>query len=110
MGWRCIRALAAVAGAHAIVVDMTAATITTDAVRERREQLGLSRLSLAVRAGVSVTWLAAIEAGLRPRGAALDRVEAALNELERGERFVPFANVRDHLELGPPASDGPEAA
>jgi predicted transcriptional regulator len=59
-----------------------AATATSDDIRERRERLALSRLSLAVRARVSTTWLAEIEAGLRPRGTALGRVLAVLEAAE----------------------------
>lgn len=59
----------------------TATPLTAD-IRERREHLGISRLTLAVRAGISTTWLAELEAGLRPRGEALARVEATLDELE----------------------------
>jgi transcriptional regulator with XRE-family HTH domain len=59
-------------------------TIATSTIRERRELLGASRLTLAIRSGVSMTWLAALEAGLHPHDSrALDRVLAALDELER---------------------------
>jgi predicted transcriptional regulator len=47
---------------------MAATAVTTDDVRGRRERLEISRLTLAVRAEVSPTWLAALEAGVRPRG------------------------------------------
>jgi predicted transcriptional regulator len=61
---------------------MALATPTTGNIRERRGQLQISRLTLAVRAGVSSTWLAEIEAGRRPRGEALTSVLLALDELE----------------------------
>jgi predicted transcriptional regulator len=58
-------------------------TTTTTDIRTRREQLGISRLTLAVRARVSPAWMAALEAGLQPVGSrALARVEAALEALE----------------------------
>lgn len=85
---------------------MTTITTSRTDIRSRREQLGLSRLALAVRAGITPTWMAALEAGLPTRGPALTRVLAVLDELER--RFVPFAEVSDHLELGRDASDGPK--
>lgn len=57
-------------------------TSTTD-IRSRREQLGVSRLRLAVRAGVSPAWVQALEAGLRPvGGTALEKVEVALAAFE----------------------------
>jgi transcriptional regulator with XRE-family HTH domain len=50
--------------------------------------LELNRLDLAIRSGVSPSWIAALEAGLRPaRGsAALDRLEASLAELEAADK------------------------
>jgi predicted transcriptional regulator len=58
-------------------------TTTTD-IRSRREHLGVNRLALAVRAGVSPAWAQALEAGLQPVGSrALVRVEQALDEFER---------------------------
>jgi predicted transcriptional regulator len=58
-------------------------TITTVDVRGRREALGVSQVQLALRSGVSLTWLRAIEAGLQPTGSrALARVETALDRLE----------------------------
>ncbi|HEY2652993.1 MAG TPA: hypothetical protein VGI50_13790 [Solirubrobacteraceae bacterium] len=61
---------------------MTAAVTTISDIRRRRAALGASRLSLAIKANVSTTHLAEIEAGRRPRGDALARVEAALERLE----------------------------
>ena len=95
---------------------MTTTTNTSRAdIRARREQLGLTRLTVALRAEVSQAWLAALEAGLRPAhgSRALDRVEAVLEQLEADEdapQFVKFADVREHLTLGPPSTDGPRAA
>jgi predicted transcriptional regulator len=60
-----------------------ATAVTTGNIRERREQLDISRLNLAVKAGVSSTWLAEIEAGRQPRGEALTSVLAALDEVAR---------------------------
>jgi DNA-binding transcriptional regulator YiaG len=78
---RSVRAVAAVAAARAIVAVMTTTTID---IRSRREHLGLSRLALAVRAGVSPAWVQALEAGLQPVGSrALARVEHSLDEIER---------------------------
>jgi predicted transcriptional regulator len=59
-------------------------TIATP-LRERREALGVTRLQLAVKSGVSMTWLACLEAGMRPAGTALARVDRALDELEQQE-------------------------
>lgn len=68
---------------------MATTTPTVDDVRGRREALGISRLALAVRTGVSPTWMQALEAGLRPHGKALDRVLAALDDLERIDHEEP---------------------
>jgi predicted transcriptional regulator len=52
-------------------------------VRERREQLGVSRATLAARAGCSVTYLQTIEAGVVPQlTRVMPRLEAALVDLE----------------------------
>ncbi len=52
-------------------------------VRERREQLGLSRHALAAHAGCSVTYLQNIEAGVIPGlSRVLPRIEATLAQLE----------------------------
>ena len=59
-------------------------TTTRTDIRGRREQLDMSRIALAIKSGVSISWLSAIEAGMQPAGSqALARVEAALGELER---------------------------
>ena len=66
-------------------------TATSD-VRGRREQLGLSRLRVAIASNVSPAWLAAIEAGLQPVGSrALARVEAALDAYEAEHETGPEA-------------------
>jgi predicted transcriptional regulator len=52
-------------------------------LRARRERCGVSRATLALRAGVSLPTAASLEAGAVPRrGTSLQRVEAALDELE----------------------------
>jgi predicted transcriptional regulator len=70
---------------------------TTIDVRGRRERLDVSRTALAIKSGVSIAWLAALEAGMQPVGSkALARVEAALDELERdaaGFRLEPGIGV-----------------
>jgi predicted transcriptional regulator len=84
------------------------ATATTE-IRSRREQLDVSRMTLAIRSGVSITWLAAIEAGLRPRGEAFERVERCLDELEREAaefRLEPGVGVSGYRG----DTDRPEAA
>lgn len=66
---------------------MTTTTTSID-IRLWREQLGLSRLALAVRAGVSPAWLQALEGGLQPVGSrALARVlEVLLAAAEASDR------------------------
>jgi transcriptional regulator with XRE-family HTH domain len=55
-------------------------------LRQRRLAVGCSQLELAVRAGVAPSSLRTLEAGYRPhRSLALQAVETALDELERGE-------------------------
>jgi transcriptional regulator with XRE-family HTH domain len=84
----------------------TTTTVPTD-IRSRRERLGISRLALAVRTGVSPAWLAALEAGLRPVGSrALARVEAALDKLEREWRLEPGVGVSGYRG----DTDGPTGA
>jgi predicted transcriptional regulator len=61
-------------------------TTTTLGIRERRRALGISRLSLAVRAGVSVSWLQQLEGGVQPHGQTLRRVLDTLDELEGADR------------------------
>jgi predicted transcriptional regulator len=61
-------------------------TTPSSDIRGRREQLGVSRVALAIKSGTSLSWLTAIEAGLQPVGSkALARVEAALSELEHDQ-------------------------
>jgi predicted transcriptional regulator len=61
---------------------VTTTTPTTD-LRGRRDQLGETRLEVAIRAKVSLAHLASLEGGLRPGASeALTRVEAALDALE----------------------------
>lgn len=56
-------------------------------VRERREQLGISRPALAARVGCSVTYLQNIEAGVVPQlSRVMPRIEAALAQLEAERR------------------------
>jgi predicted transcriptional regulator len=85
-------------------------TTTTIDVRGRRERLDVSRVTLAVRSGVSIAWLAAIEAGMQPVGSrALARVEAALTELERDAaewRLAPGVGVSCFRD----DTDGPTGA
>jgi predicted transcriptional regulator len=58
-------------------------TTTTVDVRRRRERLGVSRLTLAIKTEVSPAWVASIEGGWQPAGSrALARVEAALDRLQ----------------------------
>jgi predicted transcriptional regulator len=53
----------------------------------RREQLGLTRATLAARAGCSLTYLQNIEAGVIPKlSLVMPRVEAVLDGLEAEER------------------------
>lgn len=67
-------------------------TTTTSDIRGRRERLDVSRIALAIKSGVSLSWLTALEAGLQPVDSpALARVEAALAELERGDTEGPEA-------------------
>lgn len=66
-------------------------------MRERREELRLTRAALAVEAGCSLTHLENIEAGLVPRrGHVLDRVFAvlALND-DEGPGSPPSVNLPD---------------
>lgn len=57
---------------------------TTSDLRARRERLGITRLQLAIQAGISMAWLASLEGGMRPEGSnALAKVRATLAELER---------------------------
>jgi predicted transcriptional regulator len=83
-------------------------------LRQRREALGIAQEHLARLAGVSHSMVCMLDAGYTPgRSRVRDQVLAVLDRLEaeRGEkRFVPFAEVLDHLELGPDATDGPEQA
>jgi predicted transcriptional regulator len=60
------------------------ATATTD-IRGRRRRLGITRLALALRTGISTTHLAEIEGGSRPRGTALARVLDELDRLEAAD-------------------------
>jgi transcriptional regulator with XRE-family HTH domain len=61
---------------------MTTTSVPLDP-RARREQLGISRLTVAVMSDLSPSWVAALEGGLRPRhGDALGRLLAALDRLE----------------------------
>jgi predicted transcriptional regulator len=85
---------------------MTSTTPITDEIRERRERLRVSRLTLAVRAGVSPSWVAALEAGLRPQGDARTRVLRALDELERGWQLEPGVGRSGYRA----DTDRPEAA
>lgn len=51
-----------------------------------------------------------LAAGLTRTALAIEQVLEILDALEvepSGFEFVPFAEVRDHLELGPPATEGP---
>jgi hypothetical protein len=82
---------------------MTTTTSPTTDLRGRRDQLGATRLQVAIQARVSLAHLASLEGGLRPCGGseALARVLQALDELEAAkpaERFVKFQDVADHLE------------
>ena len=70
------------------------ATTTSRDIRGRREQLDVSRITLAIRSRVSIAWVAALEAGMQPAGSqALARVEAALDELEAEFRLEPGVGV-----------------
>lgn len=51
-------------------------------LRRRREQLGLTRPQLAVRARCSLTTLVNIETGVTRRGVSVRRVHQVLAELE----------------------------
>jgi transcriptional regulator with XRE-family HTH domain len=56
--------------------------VLTSTIRDRRRRLGISRLELALKAGVSTSWLAEIETGKRPNGEAYGLVVQALGRLE----------------------------
>ena len=85
---------------------MATTTSPTD-IRGRREQLGASRITLAVRSRVSPAWVAALEAGVEPASSqALVRVEAALDELEAEFRLEPGVGVSCFRD----DTDGPAAA
>jgi predicted transcriptional regulator len=85
-------------------------TTTTNSVRDRRERLDVARVALAIRSGVSISWLAAIEAGMQPIGSkAVARVEAVLDELERDAaqwRLEPGIGVSGYRD----DTDGPTGA
>lgn len=53
-----------------------------EAIRERRERLGLTKVALAKRAGVDRGRLAEIEEGANTRGATLSAIKRALDEFE----------------------------
>ena len=59
-------------------------TTPSNDIRGRRNRLDVSRIALAMRSQVSLSWLTALESGLRPvhGSPALGRVEAALDQLE----------------------------
>jgi predicted transcriptional regulator len=80
-------------------------TTSTNEIRDRRERLGVSRLTLAVKAGVSPSWVAALEAGW-PRGEARERVLRALDELEQAWQLEPGIGVSCYRG----DTDGPAAA
>lgn len=55
-------------------------------LRERRENLGLTRMELARLADCSLTYTQILEAGLTPkRGDVLPRIENVLTALESGD-------------------------
>src|SRR5947208_506412 len=69
-------------------VDMATIMTTTagesEAIRARRVSVGLTQRQLAVRAAVSLTTVANIEAGLIPgRSEAIGRILAALHDVEQ---------------------------
>jgi len=58
--------------------------LIAQSLRARRARCGASRTALAQAAGVSLPTIVNLEGGLIPRrGTSLQRVEAALDELER---------------------------
>jgi predicted transcriptional regulator len=63
---------------------METTTTTSDEVRERRGEVGLTQRQLATLAGCSLTFLTNIENGCVPRKSpTLERVLAALSEAEQ---------------------------
>jgi transcriptional regulator with XRE-family HTH domain len=67
---------------RAIVTCVTVTAITD--IRRRRQRIGITRLQLAIRSGVSLSHLSDLEGGLSPRtgSQALAKVEATLDRLE----------------------------
>ena len=56
---------------------------TNSALRERREQLGLTRQQIAAAAGCSLSMVALLESGFTPaRSAVRERIEKALGDAE----------------------------
>ncbi len=98
--------------ARGIVAGTMSTAATTD-IRARRRRLGVTRLSLAIRTGISTTHLAEIEGGSRPRGTALARVLDELDRLEAAEadgepsRFEGYDHTMTHCS---PDTSGPRAA
>jgi predicted transcriptional regulator len=56
-------------------------TTTSTGIRQRRIALGISRVDLSIRCGISSSWMAELEQG-RQHGPALARVLRVLDELE----------------------------
>jgi predicted transcriptional regulator len=74
-------------------------TTTAIDVRAEREKLGISRLTLAILSRTSISWLAALEGGMRPRGSrALTRVIEVLDSFESEQTG---AMLRNAYELKP---------
>jgi hypothetical protein len=81
------RAARALSPRHSRAIVARMLSTTTVDVRGRREALNVSQLCLAVRSGVSMAWIQAIEAGMQPVGSkALARVERVLDQLEHDHR------------------------
>jgi predicted transcriptional regulator len=75
-------------------------------VRARREKVGLTRVQLAVRAALSVTHLANIEAGVIPAGgAAFGRVLDALSVAEAEKKSSPEVATSGSTNLPVQAGD-----